>query len=98
MNKEDWINKILNLKINEKLDLKNCEYCYVKDIKFTQESINSFTNKFSSTFGLFCWIATSENNWRNIYPLENSGDYVKYFKTENGAKRNFIKTYLTKGE
>ena len=60
---------------------------------FEQEPLTStsFTHKHKSIAGMFSW--TSYTGWRTTFPMESS-NYVKYFKTLKGAKRNFIKNYV----
>ena len=85
----DNLNKILNAKINEEIFL---EHYYIKKIRFNfcPNSIDEYVREHP-----YSWVAytTSSYNNRVIFPMRNS-NYVNFFKTLEGAKRNFIRTYL----
>ena len=61
---------------------ENISYYY--KVRFTHDSLG------------YSWIAYAhQNNWRACFPMKNT-NYVKFFKTISGAKRNFIKHGLRK--
>ena len=64
------------------------EHSYLKSVKFTQERQHGY-----ETDNMYSWIAKSEQRVGCIFPMRNS-EYVKFFKTLKGAKRNFIRRYL----
>ncbi len=89
MNINDKIKEIWEAKINVKIDLKNIEAVFLDDVEFDQNSNDSI---YRESRGLYSWSAHYDN-WRNVFPMKDA-NYVKEFKTLNGAKRNFIKSYL----
>lgn len=87
MDKQNLINKIWEVKLNEKIDLKIIDLDYVR---FEQVRIDSLNIELR---GQYSWVAQKDGYW-GIFPMKN-GEYVKFFKTLAGAKRNFIKRYIT---
>lgn len=70
-------NLILNANIDEKINLE--KYCNnFISVKFTYNN-----------FG-YTWSAKTKNQIMNIYPMASTW-IVKFFKTESGAKNNFLK-------
>ena len=50
-----------------------------------------FKVRFTHDSSGYSWVAYGgTERWRAYYPMKD-GNYVKFFKTLNGAKRNFIK-------
>lgn len=82
------IDKVLNAKINEKIILNNCS---VIEIRF-ESWINS-TDEWIKKHP-YTWVGyLVSNRWETIFPMRNT-NYVAFFKTLAGAKRNFIRQYL----
>ncbi len=90
INKKRLINTINNIDINKELSLTEFEHKYIASIKFTQEPIRD--NDWENLNGKYSWVAKSTYH-RYIFPLRNS-NYVSFFKTLQGAKRNFIRTHI----
>ena len=67
-------------------------HSYLRQVRFTQEPIRA--NDFENINGKYSWVAYT--TWRPVRPMKNV-NYVAFFKTLKGAKRNFIRNYL-KGE
>ena len=85
--------KIMNSKLETKVFL--LKHTYMNDVTFEQEPPASMDLE---TRGKYSWVAHAKSTtWRSIYPMQTN-TYVKYFKTLNGAKRNFIKTHINKEE
>lgn len=81
------LKQIENANINEEIEINDY---YIKNVKFTQE--NSKPNRYNEeTRGKYSWIAklTDYYSYRTIFPERNN--YVLFFKTLKGAKKNFIK-------
>jgi len=72
---------VMRAKVGEKIDLAELKTFYSK-VRFS-ENIENYTI-------MYCWMAESKNSIMNVYPMANSHD-VKFFKTINGAKRNFLR-------
>lgn len=83
------VEKILNTRINEKIILDNF---YIAEVRFDYmpNSSDEFVREHP-----YSWVAytTSAYSHRTIFPMK-TGQYVNFFKTLIGAKRNFIRTYL----
>lgn len=88
------IKKINNIKLNEKIPLEELGHTYLKYVYFDQTSLTSLDYE---TRGKYSWVAETNSMYshRTIFPMRNY-NYVKFFKTLKGAKRNFIKSYIEK--
>lgn len=87
MDKEEFLSFIENAQTDQKIDFpKSFSYKHVV-----------FDTLLENGKLLYTWSSESKGSVINIYPMKNS-NYVKYFKTLAGAKRNFIKqlSYLFK--
>jgi len=82
MEKKEEILNVLKANLREWTKLDNAEY--LLEVKFDDNSYD----------GLFCWTGRSKgNHW--VFPLSNWNTVI-HFKTEKGAKRNFLKKYYSK--
>jgi len=79
--------KILKAKPEEEILIK---HDYIEKVRFFSNSSDEYVREH-----LYSWVAytTSEYYHRTIFPMRNS-TYVAFFKTLEGAKRNFIRVYL----
>ena len=85
------IDKVLNSKVNEEMFLDNS---FIYKVKFEIETLLTEPKYKNGTY--YSWTAYSQSQkWRCFFPMKDT-NYVKFFKTLNGAKRNFIRTYLSK--
>lgn len=81
MDRDELVAKIMSSEPGEKIDLTHYDRLY-KEAIIDRESD-----------GEFCW-SLSYKDWpMNDYPMR-SQNYVKTFKTINGARRNLIKRLL----
>lgn len=81
MNKYIGISVAIDLlKLDKLLDL-TCYPLYLKSVKFSYDNGEGYI-----------WCAESSRSFWTYYPMKNS-QYVKYFKTLKGAKRNFLRTH-----
>jgi len=78
------IGLINEAKINQEINLSEYNHDYLSLVKF------DFTKELGYSWHGEC---NSPYSYRPVFPLVNS-NYVKFFKTLKGAKRNFIKQYL----
>lgn len=77
MTKDEVLQKVNNAKVNELIDLTG--YSHYTEVMFDQDSDNKY-----------CW-TLKRNDWVGcIFPMKNT-QYVKTFRTFNGAKRNLMK-------
>uniref|UniRef100_A0A6H2A5X9 Uncharacterized protein n=1 Tax=viral metagenome TaxID=1070528 RepID=A0A6H2A5X9_9ZZZZ len=72
---------VMLAKVSEKIGLTEFKTSY-SNVRFT-ENIENYTIMYS-------WSAGSKNSIMNVYPMRDSQN-VKFFKTLNGAKRNFLR-------
>ena len=86
MNDEE---KVLNALVDEEISLCNSEY-----------EIVVFSGDLLDNLIMYTWRAKHNRQSRRsidfTYPWQNSSE-IKYFKTLNGAKRNFIREGINKG-
>lgn len=79
---KEEIKKVLNAHTEEWIKLETIDF--LLEVKIDK----------SSSDGLFCWTGRSTyNSW--IFPVSNWNTVI-HFKTEKGAKRNFLKKYYPK--
>jgi hypothetical protein len=78
MKRDKAVIKIEQAILEKEVLLDNNISWYAK-VRFTQDESG------------YSWVAYIHgNNWRASFPMKD-GNYVKFFKTFAGAKRNFIK-------
>ncbi len=95
INERILLKKIENIEIEEEIYLGDFKHYYLEDVKFTQEPIRA--NDCENLNGKYSWVAhcNREYSHRIVFPMRNT-NYVAFFKTLKGAKRNFIKGYIKK--
>jgi hypothetical protein len=89
MNKIQILAQIEAVGLNTEVDVGNLGDTYYQTVRFTQEG---FTSDYE-TRGKYSWIAKCNSNYshRTIFPTR--GNYVLFFKTLKGAKKNFLRRY-----
>lgn len=97
INIDELLKEIDNAKINEEINLEKYNHTSLERMRFTQES--EISNGYNcETRGKYSWVAYNNGNYsyRTVFP--SSGNYVTFFKTLAGAKRNFINRYIKERE
>jgi len=78
--------RIMEAKLDELIDLSYLHHLW-KDVLFDFDKLEAGRSDGAG----FCWTAHYKSQaWKSIFPMQSS-NYVKMFKTFNGAKRNFIR-------
>lgn len=94
--RQTMIEVINYAKLNERIDLGKYNHNYLSEVRFEKEPERSGFY-YSPEAGLYSWVAYTNSKCfhRTVFPMKNT-NYVKFFKTLKGAKRNFIKGYIIK--
>jgi len=87
MDYTNLIERIMSAKVDEIINLKEYDLG-LTSVEFDQNPLDTYI---AADRGLYSWVA--KRGWRCEFPMKDS-QYVKQFKTLNGAKRNFINSYL----
>ena len=78
---------IMEAEINQRIDI-SAYGSYYADVTFEQDTWETALHEDESTY---TWTAHGQDQpWRSIFPLRSS-QYIKYWKTLNGTKRNFLR-------
>lgn len=86
------VTKINNAKTGEQINLEKLGVNYIEYVRF--ESYEHSTDR-EIRQRPYSWVAQTNSMYSHItvFPMRTS-NYVKFFKTLKGAKRNFIKGYI----
>jgi len=85
------LKEIENVKIDKEINLEKYNHTSLVKVRFTQEGLISNDE---DTKGKYSWVAYNNSyySYSTVFPIR--GQYVIFFKTLIGAKRNFIKSYI----
>lgn len=95
MKQADYIQILAHIeiaKIGARIDLKKFGHSYLQYVKFESWEHSTDRDRKEKPYS---WVAQTNSMYshRTVFPTK-SINYVKFFKTLKGAKRNFLKSYI----